>query len=211
MKTTFLLVVVALAAALLPGRLLELQRGGEPWRVITCHFTHWTYEQLAWDGLVFAALGVACARRNRQSFHATLLASVICVPIGVLAFAPGIDTYRGLSGIDSALFALLLVTEVCRRPVRQSFLMSAALYVCAAAFFGKIAFETITGAAVFVQDMGPGVVSVPVAHVIGALIGALIAAAVPSPRLRGEGGRRPDEGPLTRRFAPPSPASGRGH
>jgi hypothetical protein len=31
------------------------------------------------------------------------------------------------------------------------------------------------------------------------------------PAARGEGGRRPDEGPaLTRRFAPPSPASGRG-
>jgi imidazolonepropionase-like amidohydrolase len=32
------------------------------------------------------------------------------------------------------------------------------------------------------------------------------------PAARGEGGQRPDEGPtLTRRFAPPSPASGRGH
>lgn len=176
MKTTFLLVVVALVAALLPGHMLELQRGGEPWRVITCHFTHWTHEQLAWDGLVFAALGVACARRNRQSFHATLLAGMICVPLGVMAFAPAISTYRGLSGIDSALFALLLVTEMCRRPVGNSFWKSAPLYVCAAAFFGKIAFETITGAAVFVQDMGPGVVPVPVAHMIGALIGGVVGA-----------------------------------
>lgn len=165
MKTTVLLTIAAVAAALLPGRLLELQRGGELWRIATCQFTHWSYEQLAWDGLSFLALGIACARRDRRSFHATLFASLVGVPLAVLAFAPHVSAYRGLSGIDSALFALLLATESRRCSLATLF---------AAGFLAKIVFEALTGATVFVQELGPGVVAVPVAHIAGAAIGVTV-------------------------------------
>jgi rhomboid family GlyGly-CTERM serine protease len=126
----------------------------------TCHFTHFTYEQLAWDALVFLILGIACARRNRGAFQATLLASIIVVPIAVLAFAPNVTTYRGLSGIDSALFALLLTMES-----RRSRLVA----LCGAGFVMKLIFEMTTGATVFVSaaDFAP----VPVAHLSGAIVG----------------------------------------
>jgi hypothetical protein len=52
------------------------------------------YEQLAWDALVFLLFGIACARRNRGAFQATLLASVIVVPIADLAFSKGDDVPR---------------------------------------------------------------------------------------------------------------------
>ena len=83
MKTTISLTILTIAAALLPGSSLELQRGGAMWRIVTCHFTHFTYEQFAWDALVFLLLGLACARRDRGAFQATLLASVVIVPIAV--------------------------------------------------------------------------------------------------------------------------------
>jgi len=169
MKTAIVLTIIAIAAALLPGDELELQRGGEPWRIITCHFTHWTYEQLAWDGLAFSALGIACARRHRAAFHAILLTSVIVIPIAVLLFAPHLESYRGLSGIASALFVFLLVED--RRP-RLSHLRTGIALI----FFAKLIFEFTTGGTIFVQDMGPGVVSVPVAHVAGACIGLIAAA-----------------------------------
>src|SRR5260370_24599011 len=111
MKTPISLTLLTLAAALIPGSSLELQRGGAVWRIATCHFTHFTYEQLAWDALVFLVLGIACARRNRGAFQATLLASILLVPIAVLAFTPNVTTYPGLSAIDSGLFALLLKME----------------------------------------------------------------------------------------------------
>src|SRR5688572_20636125 len=158
MRLVIALTVVAIVATLVPGEALELQRGGEPWRVVTCHFTHWTHEQLVWDGLAFAALGIACARRNRQAFHTTLLASVFVVPAAVFLFSAEIDSYRGLSGIASAMFALLLVDSI--RSERRPWLAT----VVALAFFAKIAFETVTGSAIFVQDLGEGVVAVPVAH-----------------------------------------------
>jgi rhomboid family GlyGly-CTERM serine protease len=160
MKTMIALTLIALAAALLPGSSLELQRGGAAWRVATCHFTHFTYEQLAWDAIVFLILGFACTRRNGGAFQATLLASIVVVPIAVLLFAPNVTTYRGLSGLDSALFALLLTTESRR---------SGLVAFCAAGFAMKLIFEMTTGATVFVS--GAAFAPVPVAHVAGAVIG----------------------------------------
>jgi rhomboid family GlyGly-CTERM serine protease len=163
MKTTITLTLLTLATALLPGSSLELQRGGAAWRMVTCHFTHFTYEQLAWDALVFLILGIACARRNRGAFQATLLASIILVPIAVLAFAPDVTTYRGLSGLDSALFALLLTME-SQRNWRVA--------LCAVGFAMKLIFEMTTGATVFVS--AGGFVPVPVAHLAGAIVGFAI-------------------------------------
>jgi len=163
MKTTISLTLLALAAALLPGSSLELQRGGAVWRIVTCHFTHFTYEQLAWDALVFLILGIACARRNRGAYQATLLASVLVVPIAVLMFAPEVTTYRGLSGIDSALFALLLTLES-----RRSWLVA----LCAVGFAAKLIFEMKTGSMVFVS--GAAFAPVPVAHLAGAVVGVLM-------------------------------------
>ena len=58
---SLLLALSALAVALIPtlaGR-LQYERpalaAGELWRLLTCHFTHWSAEHLAWDALVFLA------------------------------------------------------------------------------------------------------------------------------------------------------------
>ena len=163
MKTTFSLTLLAIAAALLPGSWLELQRGGAVWRIATCHFTHFTHEQLAWDALVFLLLGIICARENHGAFRATLLASVGIVPIAVLAFS-NVTTYRGLSGIDSALFGLLLVTEW-----RRSWIVA----LCGVAFAAKMIFEMRTGATFFVHS--DAFIAVPVAHIAGALVGGIVA------------------------------------
>jgi hypothetical protein len=155
----------AIATMLVPGEWLELQRHtiAQLHRFLTCHFTHWTYEQLAWDALAFVALAIACARRDARAFHATLLASVMLIPLAVLAFAPEVVAYRGLSGLASAMFALLLMLERKR--------LTWPVVVCAIAFAAKIAFEAITGGTVFTSSMGDDIVSVPVAHIAGALIG----------------------------------------
>jgi rhomboid family GlyGly-CTERM serine protease len=154
---------MAVAATLLPGSWLELQRGGAVWRIATCHFTHFTYEQLAWDAVVFLLLAIACERRNRGAFRATLLASVIVVPIAVLAVTD-VTTYRGLSGIDSALFGLLLVAERRRNRI---------VALCGVAFVAKMIFEMRTGATLFVNS--DAFIAVPVAHIAGALAGVSVA------------------------------------
>ncbi|HJQ38564.1 MAG TPA: rhomboid family intramembrane serine protease [Thermoanaerobaculia bacterium] len=155
---------------------MQLEPGGPWWQVFTCHFTHWTYEQLAWDAIAFLALGAACARRHRAAFCATLLASAVLVPLAVLVLAPEVIAYRGLSGLDSALFVLLLGTVERRALARRNGnggLKPAAplvIAVCGIAFIAKIAFEMRTGATVFAGSVAP----VPVAHIAGAVAAVLV-------------------------------------
>ncbi|HEV7427205.1 MAG TPA: rhomboid family intramembrane serine protease [Thermoanaerobaculia bacterium] len=200
MKTAITLTLLAVAAALLPGSWLELQRGGAVWRIATCHFTHFTYEQLVWDALVFLLLGIASARRDYEAFRTTLLASVVIVPLAVLAFS-NVTTYRGLSGIDSALFGLLLATDW-----RRNWIVA----LCGVAFAAKMIFELTTGATVFVHSDVFTVV--PVAHIAGALVGVAIGSicgqrradvTVPLPRSGANGSRwsRRSTRPPDRRFA----------
>ncbi len=158
--------VVAVILTMLDSSRFEWNRGGEVWRIVTCHFTHWTPEQFTWDALAFAGLGFACARRDPRAFHATLLASIVIIPLALFVAAPSLGAYRGLSGIDSALFALLLVQT------RHSRLATA----CAIGFLAKITFEAATGGAVFATNLGTDVIAVPAAHVAGALIGGLVGA-----------------------------------
>ncbi len=144
---------------------LQLEPGGPWWQVFTCHFTHWTYEQLAWDAIAFLALGAACARRHRAAFCATLLASAALVPLAVLVFAPEVIAYRGLSGLDSALFVLAAAGR-CRISRRDA----GVPIVLLIAFIAKIVFEMQTGATVFAGSVAP----VPVAHIAGAVAALLV-------------------------------------
>ncbi|HEX2059316.1 MAG TPA: rhomboid family intramembrane serine protease [Thermoanaerobaculia bacterium] len=128
--------------------------------MITSHFLHWSVEHFVWDALAFVVLGVACARRDLHGCLTTLVVAIFAIPLAVMHFAPEVAVYRGLSGLDSALFALLLVQMRSRLAL-----------LCGIAFAAKIAFELTTGSALFAANMGEGVVAVPVAHIAGALVG----------------------------------------
>jgi hypothetical protein len=83
------------------------------------------------------------------------------------------ERYGGLSGLDSALFALLgtdLVAEERHR--RGSWALAAAL---SAVFAFKIGHELMLGQPLFAADLGPGVAPAPLAHCVGATIGLLLA------------------------------------
>ncbi|HOX08224.1 MAG TPA: rhombosortase [Planctomycetota bacterium] len=191
---SLLLSAAALAVFLVPGaaRLLEYDRSalaaGELWRLVTCHWTHWGAEHLIWDMVVFALLGAACEGRSRRRLWLGLALSALLVPAAVWLVIPGMERYRGLSGLDSMLFALL-ATEVLREKLaagRRLWALAAA--AAALAFAGKIAWELATGTAVFVDSSAAGMVPVPLAHLVGAACGALAGMAPMAPPLA-----QPDE------------------
>ena len=93
--------------------------------------------------------------------------------IAVGVFLPEMQTYRGLSGIDSAAFALLAVL-ILRDNVRTR-RWYWAVFACAGflAFGAKIVFELATGGMAFVDGSAAGMVPVPLAHLIGAGAGVL--------------------------------------
>lgn len=194
---TVLLAALAAAATFLgDGAALQYGRGAAPWTVFTSHLTHWTAEQFFWDVAVFVSLGLACERRCRKRFIMALSGSAIAIPLAVGALAPSIAAYRGLSGIDSALFALLVCTLAAER---RDGGRAMHFLVCAAAlgFGGKIVFELATGGTMFVSQLGAGIVPVPLAHAVGAAAG-VIAYCLPAaarPRRRSVDPRPPELGP----------------
>jgi rhomboid family GlyGly-CTERM serine protease len=197
--TLFLAALAAAATLLGDGAALQHARGSAPWTLLTCHFTHWSLDQFLWGLAVFVPLGIACERRSRTRFLLALSGSAVAVPLMVSALAPAIGSYRGLSGLDSALFALLACMVARERPSGDRATLVLIL-AAALGFGGKIAYELFTGSPMFASQLGAGIVPVPLAHAVGAMAG--IAAAYGNTKRRA--GSQPaqlsvDDGPAESR------------
>jgi rhomboid family GlyGly-CTERM serine protease len=184
---SLLLSLPALVLALAPGWAGRLELDwravaeGEVWRVVTGHWTHASTEQLVWDLGAFFVLAAACELRDDPNGRRRLLAAVglaaLAVPLTLWLVLPGVERYRGLSAIDSALFVLLAVLFLrdelaAGRP--EGWWGGLAL----AAFLGKLGWEAATGGTLFAPAAG-GAVPLPLAHLAGGLCG-LAAACLPS-------------------------------
>ncbi len=155
---------------------LEWQRGSpEIWRMLTCHLVHFSTNHLFWDLAPFFLLAFLCERIHARRFVLTLLTAAIVIPLTVEWYAPSLTTYRGLSGLCSALFGMLVANgffdelHVGRRVGVLVWL------ACAVAFGLKLSIELAYGVTVFADNLS-GYVPVPVAHAAGFGVGVFIRA-----------------------------------
>jgi rhomboid family GlyGly-CTERM serine protease len=160
---------------------LELDRAavarGEVWRLLTGHWTHWTLDHLLWDALTFLLLAALCETRiSRRALLIAVAGSALLISAGVWVALPGLSSYRGLSGIDSALFVLLAVALLRRESGAAAALAGVAVLL----FLAKAAWEVGTGSTLFIDAAG-SFVPVPLAHLLGGAWG-LVAAVLHSPR-----------------------------
>ncbi len=168
-----ILAAAAVLVYLLPVStgLLEYSREaisrGQIWRLVTGHWTHTSLDHLTWDVVAFLALGGAAAWRGRGLFWRTVLGSAAAISAALLLLAPQWQTYRGLSGIDSALFVALAATLWLESERRADRWLGAVAQIV---FVGKLGFERLTGSALFTTET-PGHEVVPLAHFAGAGVG----------------------------------------
>ena len=152
-------------------------QAGEIWRLLTGHITHYSADHLLWDALMFVVLGLLVEGRCRGSFVVTVLASATAITV-VLWFAhPQVAAYRGLSGIDSALFthyAILLHRD--GRRFNQPLLRHTSVALLLA-FAAKLVYEITTGNTLFVDSIG--FISLTMVHAVGGLAGAVSAVCMP--------------------------------
>lgn len=174
---TLLLAALAMAAHAIPGvtEWLQFDRAavarGEAWRWFTAHLTHFDLNHLAWDVGALLALGWTCEGHSRGRFVAAVILPAVAITPAVWIWQPQFTVYRGLSGIDSALFALL-ATSLLKRPWRfEKFTGAAALLSIAV----KCIVELTTHTTLFAD--GEGYAPVPLAHAIGLLAGIVAALA----------------------------------
>ncbi len=145
---------------------------GELWRIVTCHLTHWSVDHLFWDATVLLVLGFLVERESRRALLACLGVSAVVIPICVWFCLPDLATYRGLSGIDSAVFLLLAVMLLRASLAADDRVWAMVTAAVVAGFVAKIGYEFATGATLFVDSTAAQMLPVPAAHVVGAILGA---------------------------------------
>jgi len=176
----FLAGCMACLAYCLPGvsSILQYDRdrisSGEIWRLLTSHWAHWSAEHLLWDVVVFMILLALSFRINLKETGIVLGSASAVIPLGLYFLQPELICYRGLSGLDTALFAFVAVHLVKSLKQKGDRVGQVLVLMILAGLGLKIAFEAFVGEAFFVTRMAPNVIVVPLAHIIGAGIGLLL-------------------------------------
>lgn len=176
---TLLLSTAAIVASLLPGVAEALQfdrvaiAQGQLWRAVTGNFVHWNVDHLLWDALMFGILGAVLEWRSRSIFAMAVALSAVAVSATTCFVTPQ-ETYRGLSGIDSALFVLLAAWYLIDSQTSRIDLPPLIPAVLLTGFVGKIGYEIATGHTYFVNSVAAGFTPLPQVHLAGAAAGILV-------------------------------------
>lgn len=155
-----LLAGLLLAANLLPGEAMEFNRqavaDGQLWRLWTGQFCHWSLLHLAGNLAAMAAIWVIVGRPLIRWLAVMPIVAPL-LSLFLLAFAPALERYRGLSG----LVALLVVGAA----VEGGFVGR----LLAAAYLAKLGFDALTSASSLL--LPDGITLAWSAHLGGLLLG----------------------------------------
>ena len=146
----------------------------ELWRLLTCHWVHLSWDHLLWSAMTFLGLGFLCEWMDRKRFYATVAVSALLIPAAIWWGMPDLKAYGGLSGLDCALYALLMV-RLIRREIRSRSCFWVAMFaLLLVGLIAKITYESITGLTIFVSNHQSGMVPVPLAHLVGGVVGTAV-------------------------------------
>lgn len=165
------IVIASLIIQVVPGLAENLQwRREEPvsFRWLTCHLAHWSWNHFVWDIVAFIALAIAAVRLAPTRIDICVVAAMLAIPVEISLFQPEFETYRGLSGIDSALFGLIVISLWYRGSLARTMALLAG-----SLFLGKTVFEVMTGNALFANQGTVDFVPVASAHLVGAICGLI--------------------------------------
>lgn len=172
------ILVLALAAMIEPslGDALQWTRGAGGWFAgWASHAAHWSWNHFFWDAAVFLPLAWILETRFKKEFLWTLALAVPLLIAAVRFGCPGLASYRGLSGLDSALYGLSAVLLLKHVLLRKDWAGAGVAGGLLLGFALKTFWEIHSGRAFFV-DGGSAMVPVPLAHAAGFSIGTLIGA-----------------------------------
>lgn len=173
------LAIIATAAWLAAGTSMieylaadaDAVRHGQIWRLLTGPLVHATFDHLLWDISVLCMLGIACERRMARTWPPVVFAGLTIPTAVVILIHPDLTFYYGTSGLTYALMAAIVCRELMVVGPRWY------LGLAGAALAFKVVRDTVTTSAIFMPtELGATVAKVPMAHVSGALIGALVVA-----------------------------------
>ena len=178
---TLLLAIVTVAVFMLPslGSSFQYDRTriaqGEWWRLLTSHWTHWNGSHMLWDLLTFLALVLTSIHYSVKQTVSLLFSATLLIPLIIWTLQPELLFYRGLSGLDSALYLFVVLQMLRSAILKQERFSAFVLYSMLFGFSAKVMYELLSHQTLFVQSMGDGITGVPLAHVVGGLLGVIFA------------------------------------
>jgi len=147
----------------------------ELWRLITCHWVHLSTDHLFWSAATFLVLGSLCEIMDPKRYYAAVALSAVSIPIVIRWGMPDLMIYGGLSGLDCALYSLLMGLFIRREIRSRSWLWVALFSLLLGGLVAKIIYETTSGLTIFVGNTHTNMVPVPLAHLAGGCVGFFIA------------------------------------
>lgn len=171
-----LLGLVTLALFFIPPAptLLQFDRAalarGQLWRLVTCHLVHFNASHVLWDVAAFALLACLLPRLSARSGSALLGGSALVISAGVWLLQPQFEFYRGLSGLDCALFGAVVTLRTREAAGARDRIALSIASIATLGFVAKCLYELATQTPAFVAggDFAP----VPLAHLLGGACGA---------------------------------------
>jgi rhomboid family GlyGly-CTERM serine protease len=164
---------LAVAAWFWPGAFeaLAYDRGrifaGQVWRIVTGHWVHFSASHLFWNLVILIPAGTWLERRNAAAARWTFLLSPLAISLALLAFNPALGVYAGISGVASGILVALAVHGLRAEPAAR-WLWLAVLVL----FVAKVGVEGFGRRPLNPDLATQGVAAVPLAHLVGAAVGA---------------------------------------
>jgi hypothetical protein len=122
--------------------------------------------------MTFLGLGSLCELMDRNKFCVTVGISAVLIPAAIWWGMPDLMIYGGLSGLDCALYTLLMVLLIKREIRSGSRIWVSFFSLLLAGLIAKITYETVSGMTIFVSNAHAGMVPVPLSHLVGGIVGA---------------------------------------
>ena len=145
---------------------------------LTGHLTHWSWSHFTWDIAAFLGLSFAAIALTPGRYAVCLILSAVFIPVEIFLLQPEFATYRGLSGIDSALFGLI-IAGLWKSGGLLRWMSAVGFF----GFFGKTLYEATTGDTLFVEREVSDFIPVTSAHIVGMICGTVVGF-LPKLRLR---------------------------
>ena len=142
------------------------------WRFLTGHFTHWNYEHLFWDAFAFLIASFLLFRISLFQFIFVLLFSLLFISLWIFLFNPAVELYRGLSGVDVALFFFLSLSVILFSLKKRKYTGMSVGILFLSFLIMKLGYEFFSGRMLFVREL-PGNRLLLSAHLAGAVAGTV--------------------------------------
>ena len=136
----------------------------------TGHLLHYGFEHFAWDALMFIVFAGLLWKEERWRLWLWLFLAAPLISLSVFWVHPALSEYRGLSALDTMLYVRYFLGALCVLSGWRRWIFALLPLL---GLIAKIIAEYVSGAAFFVGDLGPGVVPLPSAHLVGSVLGLL--------------------------------------